>query len=219
MSEFELRLAASPAQLPASRQVTWPAPGRTGTLVFNLDPGLSNFGAVPDRAIDLVRMALGVFAADQLVKRAETFTRSLDLRVQVLDPTPFDEATLAAVADLLRSLSGDDWTIGVMADPVPRAPATVPVPDMPAAARVALLSGGLDSFAGAVLSSQLSGRTAYLGYWHQAPERGAREVGYSARRFLYIRADVEATRLPDICSQSRACQRAFSASLQRESCR
>jgi 7-cyano-7-deazaguanine synthase in queuosine biosynthesis len=176
MSEFEFRLAASPAQLPTARQITWPAPGRSGTLDFSLAPTLSALGAVPDRAIDLVRLAVGVFAADQLVKRTETFTRSIDLRVQVLDPVPFDEATLAGVADLLRSLSGDDWTIGVIADPVPRTPGAPGAARLPAPARVALLSGGLDSFAGAVLSSQLRVRTAYLGYWHQSPERGAQNA-------------------------------------------
>jgi len=174
MSEFELRLGASPAQVPTARQVTWPAPGRSGTLDFSLTPGLSELGAVPDRAIDLVRLAVGVFAADQLQKRSEsTFTRSIDLRVQMLDPARFDNATLAAFADLLRSLSGDDWTIGVLADPVPRPPQAGPEPDVPAAARVALLSGGLDSFAGAVLSSQLREHTVYLGYRHLSPEAGA----------------------------------------------
>jgi 7-cyano-7-deazaguanine synthase in queuosine biosynthesis len=176
MSEFELRLAASTAQVPTARQVTWPAPGSTGTLDFNLSPTLSAFGIVPDRAIDLVRLAAGVFAADQLVKRAQTFTRSVDLRVQVLDPAPFDDATLAAVADLLRSLSGDDWTLGILADPAARTAAPAPKSVPPAAERVALLSGGLDSYAGAVLSSQLPGRTAYLGYWHQSPERGAQNA-------------------------------------------
>ena len=43
MSVIEFRLAASPAQLPAARQVTWPAPGRSGTLTFNLSPTLSAF--------------------------------------------------------------------------------------------------------------------------------------------------------------------------------
>ncbi len=175
MSEIEFRLAGSPAQLPAARQVTWPAPGRSGTLTFNLSPTLSAFGVVPDRAIDLVRLATGVFCADQLVKRAETFTRSVDLRVQLLDPAPYDDPTLAAVADLLRSLSGDEWTLGVFADPLPRTAVRAGEGVAPAA-RAALLSGGLDSFAGAVLSSQLPGRTAYMGYWHQSPERGAQNA-------------------------------------------
>lgn len=175
MSEIEFRLAASPAQFPAARQVTWAVPGRPGSLTFNLNPTLSAFGVVPARAIDLVRLATGVFAADQLVKRAETFTRSVGLRVQLLDPAPYDDATLTAVADLLRSLSGDDWTLGVLADPVPQTAARASGRLSPAA-RVALLSGGLDSFAGAVLSSQLPGRTAYLGYWHQSPERGAQNA-------------------------------------------
>lgn len=173
---FELHPWTSPAVRPDARAIVWPDPtAPTGEGVrTRLDAWLTSFGTVPDRAIDLARLGAAAFFADQMVERPQSFSRSLDIAVQLTDPAAWSDDLLADLADLLASLTGDAWTIRALADASPARPTHDPLLETPAATRVALLSGGLDSFAGAVLSSAEPG-TIYLGHSDQTAVKKAQD--------------------------------------------
>lgn len=165
MKAFEFRPSTSAPQVPDAEDLVWG--GRNAIVVSDLDPWLTSFGPVPDRAIDLVRLATGAFVADQRKRRPPTtFTRSFDLRVHLQDPSAWSDEMVDTFADLLSSLTGDKWNLEILQDTSPNR--LVPAEDLALnpASRVALLSGGLDSFAGAVLSRSTEGML-YLGHWSQ----------------------------------------------------
>lgn len=170
MSDFELRPDSSPARGPDATQILWLDPATTPLVLrSDLDPWLREFGSVPDRAVDVVRLAVGVFVADQLEVRGAAFSRTIDLRVHLIEPDAWSGGMLEQLADLLASLSGDRWTIAVLDDTTQTRPTLEADEETHNVDRVALLSGGLDSFAGAVLSSAEAERTRYLGHWNQSP--------------------------------------------------
>jgi 7-cyano-7-deazaguanine synthase in queuosine biosynthesis len=176
VTTFELRPTTSDSQVPGAEALLWPGPAKhPGAIVGDLDPWLARFGAVPARALDLARIAVGVFAADQSVHRGAAYSRTFELWVHLLEPEAYTPEILAELADFLASLSGDTWTLGVLRDTSTPPPPEEPVGREPVE-RVALLSGGLDSFAGAVLSSASPTSTAYLGHWHQSPVKSAQNA-------------------------------------------
>jgi 7-cyano-7-deazaguanine synthase in queuosine biosynthesis len=177
MSTYEVRPFSSPMDDPDATQVEWRDPSvESVVLRSELDPWLREFGQVPDRAIDLVRLAMGAFVADQLEGRGAGFSRTIELRAHLLEPAAWSEGMLGRFADLLSSLSGDRWIIGVGGDATETRP-LVQAEDLPSeAGRVALLSGGLDSFSGAVLSSAQDDPTIYLGHWNQPQVKNAQNA-------------------------------------------
>lgn len=172
MSGFELRPSASEART-GDEQLVWPdAPRGSGALRSQLTPWLAEFGAPSNAAIDLVRFATAAYLADQRTRRPPTFTRSLSLKVQVVDVRRWSGAVLDKLADLLGSLTGDAWTLWALPEEVAEPPTRGEASD--AAERICLLSGGLDSLAGAVLSSQRPG-TLYLGHWDNPAVKAAQD--------------------------------------------
>lgn len=123
----------------------------TGLLREVLRSGLSP----TVNAWDFLTLALAVNAADLAVVRAASadgWTRTIDLQVALVDPTPFLPLR-AEIAEALRFLTGDFWRLSFVAggEPPPRSTA-VKAYD---ADCVSLLSGGLDSLVGALdLSAQ-----------------------------------------------------------------
>ncbi len=126
----------------------------TSTFTGSLSPHLEHLGPINPRNVDLVRIALGVLAADRSVLRegggSSWNTREFELTVQVHDP-----AVWTAVADdlarLVGFLSGDQWTFTFT-----QAPADTSEPlqiEEATYRRTVLLSGGADSAAGAMISA------------------------------------------------------------------
>ncbi|MRG59981.1 hypothetical protein GE115_08885 [Agromyces sp. CFH 90414] len=131
----------------------WTRNGRT-TFTGGVDPHLTGLGVVNPRNVDLVRIALGVLAADRSVHReaggSSWNARDFDLTVEVTDP-----GTWAQHAEQLSRtvgfLSGDSWAFSFTQ--APSAEATgLPIEEQHHD-RTVLLSGGADSAAGALLSA------------------------------------------------------------------
>lgn len=128
--------------------------GSSTTFTGGIDPHLAGLGLVNPRNVDLVRIALGVLAADRSVLRegggSSWNTREFDLTVEVDDPEVW-----AAYADQLASmvgfLSGDHWAFRFMQ--APEAEETGLPIDEQKYDRTVLLSGGADSAAGALMSA------------------------------------------------------------------
>lgn len=147
---YDLRSAASAvAPSAGALPLRWPSePGETDTVEAALGWMLDPWTGVPPAATDLLRLAAGAYLADVLTPRGATFTRDLGLSVAVTDPDRWTDAVLTDVCSLLHWLTGDQWRITATADDAYLAPAGVA--DSGDGASTALLSGGLDSFLGAV---------------------------------------------------------------------
>lgn len=154
---------------PAQQRLRWPtAAGHTSTIKSGLGWWLPSLGPVPDQAIDLARIAGAAYLADRLSGRPTAFTRRLQLTVEVSDPSLWEADAADQLAQLLSWLTGDTWEIELVQDPTTRS-------DPPAGqspnnvASVALLSGGLDSFLGALhLLSTLDDAPLFVGHYDTA---------------------------------------------------
>lgn len=153
MSRLELRPVTSPRTDEKALDIEWaPVSDGGGDLKTSVSPCLEELGDVPAAAIDLFRIATAAYLADASTERTRTFTRSLDILVHVRSEDPWNDELLEKLANLLSSLSGDRWSVAVVPDESEaNCGAAAETEEV---ARVALFSGGLDSFAGAVLSSR-----------------------------------------------------------------
>lgn len=154
---------------PAQQRLRWPtAAGHTSTIKSGLGWWLPSLGPVPDQAIDLVRIAGAAYLADRLSGRPTAFTRRLQLTVEVSDPSLWEADAADQLAQLLSWLTGDTWEIELVQDPTTRSdPRADQSPDN--VASVALLSGGLDSFLGALhLLSNLDDAPLFVGHYDTA---------------------------------------------------
>ncbi|MDP9612864.1 hypothetical protein [Streptomyces demainii] len=155
MARFALRLTADDpvSATEAASSFYWLSDRARSSFYSSVDPYLSDFGPVPPRNVDLVRIALTALAADRSVHRAGRGSnwnqRHFELEIPVSDPGPWARAA-AALQHVLALLSGDTWELSFVPQP-DRAPFTT-APLASAPARVVLLSGGADSALGAVHS-------------------------------------------------------------------
>lgn len=129
----------------------WTATGRS-TFASSIDPHLSQLGAVNARNVDLVRIALGVLAADRSVPRrargSNWNAREFDLTVEVGEPEMWT-TNAERLARVVGFLTGDRWTFSFeTADLEEEVPLGVEVTQEYC---TLLLSGGADSAAGALL--------------------------------------------------------------------
>lgn len=147
---FDLRADSSPTAPPAGfTSLRWPtAPGKSDTVETDLGWMLNPWAVTPGPATDLLRVAGAAYLADVLTTRGSTFTRNIALAVAVSDPGPWTPAVLNDVCDLLYWLTGDQWTLTITTDDSNSEPAALV--DEPDPAPFSLLSGGLDSFLGAI---------------------------------------------------------------------
>lgn len=130
-------------------RLRWPtAAGETNTVKAAIGWWLPSLGHVPTQAIDLVRIAGGAYLADRLSGRPSAFTRRLHLTVEVADPAPWEDQAIGQLAQLLFWLTGDTWDLELVQDPT--APDTPADEAFDSVESVALLSGGLDSYLGAL---------------------------------------------------------------------
>ena len=163
---FELRAESDTATFTESATpLQWPTEaGQTSSVRSDLGWWMQEAGHVPDAAIDLVRLAGGAYLADRLTTRPASFTRTMQLRVAVTHPDRWSGGPADAVADLLHWLTGDQWTLTLFQDPTEdrrESPRTVE----PDRAPTSLLSGGLDSFLGALhLLEPGSAQPQFLGH-------------------------------------------------------
>ena len=118
-----------------------------------LGPRLGALGPVADANIDLVRLAVMVYAADRSTLRrvgaVNWSRRELSLEVPVSEPSRW-EPVRVQLQGLLGFLSGDTWTLAFRRDSVPEE--QTHDNSFAGAKRVVLLSGGADSAVGALLS-------------------------------------------------------------------
>lgn len=153
---------------PDHHRLRWPtAPGETDTVKSAIGWWLPSLHPVPTQAIDLVRIAGSAYLVDRLSGRPSAFTRRLDLTVEVADPRPWDGEAISQLAQLLFWLTGDTWDLQLIQDPTtPEAPVAETSDRVEA---VALLSGGLDSYLGALhLLSTLSEPPLFVGHYDTA---------------------------------------------------
>jgi|HubBroStandDraft_4_1064222.scaffolds.fasta_scaffold08687_3 hypothetical protein len=169
MSAFELLPEGGRPTSPGAEAFWWPtSSGSTTTVVADTGAWLGSLGVMPPPAIDLVRIAAGAYMADRRSPRGSSFTRTIDLHVQLVESEPFRDA-IDEIADLLFWLTGDAWSLALSDDGL-----AAPDPSDNAPARVgtvALLSGGLDSFCGAVLAG--ADDRLFLGHWDSPTVKGA----------------------------------------------
>lgn len=137
-------------QSPADHhRLRWPtAPGETDTVKSAIGWWLPALGQIPTQAIDLVRIAGSAYLVDRLSGRPSAFTRRLTLTIEVADPAPWEGDAISQLAQLLFWLTGDTWDLQLVQDPT--TPAEPFVEASERAESVALLSGGLDSYLGAL---------------------------------------------------------------------
>jgi 7-cyano-7-deazaguanine synthase in queuosine biosynthesis len=143
------------------------AAGQTETVKSAIGWWLPSLGPIPTQAIDLVRIAGGAYLVDRLSRRPSSFTRRLHLTVEVADPARWEGEAINQVAQLLFWLTGDTWDLQLVQDPT-----TLPTSAFEASDgvdTVALLSGGLDSYLGALhLISTLRETPLFVGHYDTA---------------------------------------------------
>ncbi len=131
----------------------WPADGPS-SFFAPFGPRLATIGAVPPLNVDLVRLALLVFAADRsTIRRVGTTnwsSREFSLTVPVSDTQSW--GTLSGeLGSLLAFLTGDTWALNFRNARPPREQGGKK-PDPQEPSRVVLMSGGADSALGVLES-------------------------------------------------------------------
>lgn len=182
---FEPPLGRRDQLLPLIMDATTTPTGELGGVVaYNVWPRLDERRLTPPlAAVDLLRAASAVYAADARVPRRTAFdgwTREFVLHLPVAQPEAWPSA-ITRLADLLAFLTGDHWEVHVR--PLALgvgAPTTGRPPVNPRVARVAfplaadavcLLSGGLDSFTGAIDELASGRRIAFVSHNTAGSER------------------------------------------------
>lgn len=127
--------------------VEW-GPNRDCEIDSTLDPWLSSLGQVPPQTVDLVRIATAAYVADRRTKR-RSLPRSIRLVVHMIRPDLQSDESITLASDLLGFLTGDNWSIEPLQDSSAAPDAREIEPTL--TEDVALLSGGLDSFAHAAV--------------------------------------------------------------------
>jgi len=151
--ELKLRPRARRSRDDPSATFYWPAEGPS-SFIAPYGPRLSAIGVVPPLNVDLVRLALVVFAADRSTIRTVGSTnwssRDFLLTVPVSDAQPW-AAVSDKVGNLLGFLTGDRWALDFRnARPLREHPAKKLNTQQPS--RVVLMSGGADSALGVLES-------------------------------------------------------------------
>ena len=151
--ELKLRPRTSGSRDDPLATFYWPAKGPSSFLA-PFGPRLAAIGEVPPLNVDLVRLALLVFAADRSairkVGKTNWSSRDFSLTVPVSDTQSWD-----ALSDELRSLlaflTGDTWTLNFKNARPPREQAVKKL-ELQEPSRVVLMSGGADSALGVLES-------------------------------------------------------------------
>jgi hypothetical protein len=188
----------------------WPSkPGRTESVVSDVAWNLTPFLNVTPEIADLVHIAAGAYMADRSTSRGARFSRDIALHVAVLAPDAWTDDLLDTTADLLGWLTGDSWNLSVTAAPEVDFQETLKIEG---SGPVSLLSGGLDSYLGAITLLKSRASPSFVGHKDTATSvRGAQTaVGtWLAQSFAhapsYAKLELsQATRRHEPSSRSRA---------------
>ncbi len=158
-------------------RVRFDAPGDPNSPIMTIADTFARNGVNPSPvALDLLRLAVSVYAADTRVLRDDAFdgwTRDLALHAFVHDLTRW-QGSAPLIERLLNFLTGDHWTVILRQAPKTYRPIVAAAgrhPRRVVADTVCLLSGGLDSFVGAIDLLDAGHRLAFVG--HQSRGGGA----------------------------------------------
>lgn len=145
MTPYHLRTRPDqPAPPKPTVLLDWFESGEGSTIQSN--QALTAHLVPPAVAVDVLRLAAGVYMADRLTVRPGTWTRTISLSVPVRHPDTW-HPEIEPLSGALGFLSGDEWVIQpIESNESETSPA---VPD-DAVDAVCLFSGGLDSLTGAV---------------------------------------------------------------------
>lgn len=171
MNSFEL-LPEGTEPVTDAALLKWPrGKGTTDTVVSDIGAWLGAFGPLPRQAIDLVRLSSAAYMADRLSRRGDGFSRSISLHVRVVSHADWLDV-VTHVCDLLHWLTGDRWSVELSDDgqEMPEIEALAE----PNISTVALLSGGLDSFCGAMLAG--TEERIFVGHWDNPLVKGAQNA-------------------------------------------
>ena len=151
--ELKLRPRTSGSRDDSLATFYWPADGPSSFLA-PFGPRLAAIGAVPPLNVDLVRLALLVFAADRsTIRRVGTTnwsSRDFSLTVPVSDARSWDGLS-GELGSLLAFLTGDTWALNFRnALPLREKVKKLDLQEQPS--RVVLMSGGADSALGVLES-------------------------------------------------------------------
>ena len=151
--ELKLRPRTSGSRDDPLATFYWPADGPS-SFIAPFGPRLAHIGAVPPLNVDLVRLALLVFAADRsTIRRVGTTnwaSRDFSLTVPVADAQSWDTLS-GELGNLLAFLTGDAWALNFRNARPPREH-RVKKRDLKKPSRVVLMSGGADSALGVLES-------------------------------------------------------------------
>ena len=173
---FDLRCGSSPTEAQDGVvSLRWPLePGTTDTVEAELGWNLMPWPAVSNAGGDLLRVAAGAYLADNLTPRGTTFTRELELTVAVTEVDRWTDTVANNTCDLLYWLTGDRWSLTVIPDDMG---SNVGTETLSNGASVSLLSGGLDSFLGAIYLLDSDPSTRFVGHKDSATVvRGAQNA-------------------------------------------
>ena len=158
MPHFTLRMSAAKdvSAAEAASSFYWLTDQRS-SFTYGIGPSLGTLGPVPERNIDVVRIALTAFAADRSVRRegqgSNWNQRQLELEIPVSDSARWT-AVAEELGSVLGFLSGDLWALSFTQQQAPVE--SVALPDTSGVPkRVVLLSGGADSAIGGLYSRSL----------------------------------------------------------------
>lgn len=164
MSDHRLMLSAGPRQLERlSRQdFLWRPVGEPSSMRTSIGPRLEQLGPVADPHVDFVRLAALVYLVDRTTPRTQRgFERELALTVPVSDPYAWN-AKAEVLAELLRLLSSDAWSLTFTLARPPRRRAAAPAHS---ADLVLLFSGGADSLSGALVAHAEGREPLLTSHW------------------------------------------------------
>ena len=144
-------------------RLVWPIqPGKTKTVRSDLAWNLAPLPGPPPAAADLVHIAAGAYMADRSTPRGQRFSRDIALRVPIHAPDLWTDDVLADVEALLSWLTGDAWSI--TGTPGPDVSCPDGLDTATTGDTVSLLSGGLDSFLGAIHLREQGKHPIFVGH-------------------------------------------------------
>jgi 7-cyano-7-deazaguanine synthase in queuosine biosynthesis len=177
-----------------------------GRLKFGLGQTLdqlSGWGLTPTEvAIDLALLATALTAADTRISRQadsqDHWTREIDLHLPVMDCALWD-AQRGLLERTLRFLTGDHWQVFFRARPDSHATLVAATGQLRliSSTCVCLLSGGLDSFIGAIDLLREGQAPLFVSHWwdtmaakHQSYCMTQLQARFAPRAFNHLRANV-----------------------------
>lgn len=183
--KFQLRVSPEEPARPNALQLDW---SRTQRATVDYSGDLFAGVRPPSVAVELLRLAGGVYCIDKVVPRVhatDAWTRDLSIELPVLDEAAWRLATPALI-EALSFLSGDRWAIGLRTQ---SEAAQDPLTQYSVDA-VCLFSGGLDSLCGAIDLLEDGADVCLVSHYEGGIEPGRQRELASALRKNYGKSRV-----------------------------